>query len=314
MAKQSHKKQKRWTPAAIGFAAIGHALAVTLIFVAMVGAAVPLEVAAAVFEFAWGIEHLREAVTAKIAIQFGLATCAWALLYIAFRSVDLGVLASRRPRVVRRARGTVITETLICMPVFLLLLFGMIQLSINNMAGILNQVASFQAARTVWVWEQEPGVSEEELKDRVRIAVALSMTPVAPGYYPTAYDDTLSPRAEKTRDFMTERFATILPDIELPSFGNPDLTLPSGLDGDSTHSLRARRKFTHAYGSTQVDNIISSGGQVGAEVTYMHFQSMPLVGRIFGESEGGWFAQNTYYQSYDMRFVLPRQMYGVGRP
>jgi hypothetical protein len=306
MAQEIQQKQRRWTPAAIGISALGHTLAVTIIFVAMVGVAVPLEAAASAVEFAWSIEHLREAVTIKIAIQLGLAICAWALLYIAFRSVDLGVLASKRPRVVRRARGTVITETLICMPVFLLLLFGMIQLSINNMAGILHQVASFQAARTVWVWEQEPGVTEAELKDRVRIAVALSMAPVAPGNYPTAYDDSLSPRAESTSQFMSARFESFIPGFSLPSFGSPDLTIPSGLDGDSSHASRAQSKFRHAYGSTQVNSVSS-----GADVTYMHFQSMPLVGRIFGESGGG---QNVYYQRYDLDYSIPQQIYGVGRP
>lgn len=314
---------RRWTVASVAVTGLFHLVATALVFVIVVAVTMPLDAAWAAVSFAWDTESIRGAVNQGLAIQLGLSACVWAVLYIVYRVGRRRVEQARTPQVVGPARGTVITETLVAMPVLLLLILGMMQLAINNMAGILNQVASFQAARTVWVWEQEPGVEEQEVKDRVRIAVAQTMAPVAPGRFPSAHDDDLSDRAEHTRDFMTARFQGWNP-IEgmIPSFGSPDLTVPSGLDGGQSEYERAGDKFTHAYGSMDPEDISYTHNETGdgpagtlvVEVDYYHFQSMPLVGRIFGQDEGGIGSSNAYYQVQELEFEIPRQMYDVGRP
>lgn len=293
------------------YAATGvfHLIGVLLVFGVMMSLTLTPQVALSVAETSWGNEMLREAFLWRVGLQFGLAACFWALIYIVFTSLRLNIVAARTPRVVRRAAGTVVTETLIVMPVLLLLVFGLAQLSLNNIAGILGHVASFQAARTVWVWEPE-GVSDAELKERVRVAVAAVMTPVAGGNYAAAYGGELSHRGEAMSVMMEERFHSAAGGGGAAGRASSQ-SFAMALDGDASHTSRASRKFLQAYRSVGAISLArgQGGAPVGATMLYQHHQAMPLVGPIFGKKKGG-----NYYHEFTIGMSIPSQLYGVGRP
>ncbi len=317
MTKTSEKGRKKWTAGAVVIAGLFHLIGVTLVFTALVALSMPLQTALGAVGFAME-NGMGDAVVFRLVIQLGLAGCLWTMGALLFSYLDLGRLAKRTPRVVKRAKGTVITETIIVLPVLMLLIFGMFQMSLNNMTAILHKVAEFQATRTAWVWHQE-GIDEEELKDRVRISVALVMAPTAPGAFP-GYERNaaLTPRAEQTRDLMEARFMlfpmSIADALGLSTVPGERLQVAAGLDGSASNGERARTKFTHAYRSTEIIDVHfpaeGEQGMVYAEYTYHYFQAMPLVGALFGESMG----TNTYFQPHESDYRLPAQVYYVGRP
>ena len=73
------------------------------------------------------------------------------------------------------------TETLIVIPVYILVMLGTMQLSQNMMAGLLTTLSAFEAGRTAAVWIPEAesgrnGVSDDLVNDKVRIAAATVVT------------------------------------------------------------------------------------------------------------------------------------------
>ena len=58
-------------------------------------------------------------------------------------------------RVVRRARGAVMVETLIVIVPFLALTSGIAQLSILNIGAVLADIAAYQGARAAQIWHPE---------------------------------------------------------------------------------------------------------------------------------------------------------------
>ncbi|TXD37044.1 hypothetical protein FRC98_09905 [Lujinxingia vulgaris] len=311
----------RWTRG--GFHLIGVLLVCGLVSCVVADAPLTLRLVAA----SWQHEGVPRAVALGGAIQLGLSACVWALLMIVwalFTSSGARPVARTSQRALRAARGTVITETLIVIPIVLLLIFGLAQLAINNIAGVLNQVAYFQAARTAWVWAPEPGISEAEIKDRARIAVALTFTPVAPGnYQTTGYfgvggDGGLSERALDAREIMRERYFSIEDAIigALPLEPSADANNTSydrALDSSTNYATRATQKFTHAYLATEIEEVINTGGEVGVSYSFLLHQAMPLVGGIFGETHTVG-TRSAKYMTLSYRATMPAQPYRVGRP
>ena len=110
------------------------------------------------------------------AIFMGLVICAWSLIVITYRLVALR-RKERKIRVLKTSRGTAITETLIVLPVWLLITMGLMQLCTISIAGILTNLATFQAARTAWVWSGElqegrRGVSYGTIMSKARVQAA----------------------------------------------------------------------------------------------------------------------------------------------
>ena len=226
----------------------------------------------------------------------------------------------------RAARGTVLTEFLIILPVFLLLTFGMAQLAINNMAGMLANVAVYEAARAVWIWQPEvdTGRATADPVDRARIAASQVMTPVAPGNFmviPTGLSAEF--RASRNALMLSQiPFGGSIPSgltdlgagagsISLQS-AEKDLSMSKALD-TSTFLSRSLTKYTHAYLATNVEVI--NGSEIGATLTYQHNQVMPLVGIIFGKKSGGLFGVNFdapgmrsgYYATYQRSYAIKAQ-------
>ncbi|MFU8807360.1 MAG: hypothetical protein ACNA8W_26360, partial [Bradymonadaceae bacterium] len=250
-----------------------HVFAVTLIFLVISVSTVSWGTLVAIVQWSLNTPEIGTSTFWGLAVQFGLSACVWALLVISFQ---LFRERSRGKKLsIIHARGTVLTETLIILPVLILLIFGLAQLSVNNMTGVLNRVAAYQAARSVWVWGPE-GIDDAELRDRARIAVALVMAPVAPSDFVNSAgvagfsfgDGGLSPRANRVRMAMSTRFLSV--DGVIGNFidgpSETNLTFTRALDTGSM-GRRGVRKFTHSYISTEVHTIIN-GAEVGVEYTY----------------------------------------------
>ncbi len=255
-----------------------------------------------------------------LGIFFLLSALSWALLFATFQ-----LFRSRKLKrgVLKKATGSIIAETLIALPVLLTLVFGMIQLSLNYIGAILLDYGTFQAARTVWVWQPEAagnraGVSMGLVREMAKIQAALAVTPSAPGDY-------LQDLFAGSREFKDAR-AMILAS-QLP-FLAPDMGLYAkplvyalqledlgGLVetetfvwrslGSSSFRLRSVRQFSFAYACVNVSTI-NNGNEVGARVTYAMYQSMPLVGRIFG-GPAAVSGRPGFYSTMDREFKLATQ-------
>ena len=79
-----------------------------------------------------GLGHAAffDLVTVPLLLQAGLAACFWALIVITFTWGRLTLVERRATKklVMQRSRGTILTETLIIFPIFLLFTSGLAQL------------------------------------------------------------------------------------------------------------------------------------------------------------------------------------------
>ncbi len=249
-------------------------------------------------------QEFRAFTLQDLLIQFGLSICAWALLYIGYQLIRLGWKNRKSGRVFKVAKGTAMVETLIVMPAFLLLSLAIMQLAINNIAVVLTNLATFQAARTVFVWAgemqgQRKGVGYFTLMNKARIQAAQALTPVAPGDYfrnPLILNaDFYKARAgmlgqqlplaasDQGAIAMPLTFAVELEDLEglTASAEKENLSLTRSLDATSFRT-RSVRKFTWAYNATTVVPFAAIG-RSGAVVIYSHNIAMPMMTHILGE-------------------------------
>jgi hypothetical protein len=246
-----------------------------------------------------------------IGAHVGLSALAWSALWWGGRSLRERWEAAPMPRV---RLGTVMIETLVVLPVALMLIFGLAQLAVINTASILMNVASFQATRTAWVWHPEAsnsgdnsrmGVTEQKVKEMVRVQAASVLTPVAPGGYTASAE--VSEEAAQARGM----FLGAQSPIPFEDSGNAgrilgDKIAEMGADNPlvrSQHSfsgavdaasfpVRTARKFTFAYHAVpQAELIIEPGYGADSEPTlevtlvYYQFCAFPVVNLMFGEQE-----------------------------
>lgn len=336
-----------WTQQALawGWASLGHLVGVALIAAAIlcltlssVGGAV--ELVRASLE----IEQIRGQAIEQLGGLVALSAALWALLVWGWRAGQRRLEAQRGRRRVRLSRGAIITETLVSMPPFFLLTFGLAQLSINMVGGMLANIAGYQASRAIWLWQPEEasgrmGTGEGEAIMRARIAAALVMTPVTPGDYQMlghifSNAGGLPDQADAMRRGMSLTTAALsaagqatgsslgglggLNDlaVEAQSFGTSGtLTFFDAL-GSSNFQMRGLRKFTRAFTCAQVE-IQEEGDQVGASLTFHHYQGMPFVGPIMAgngmfrtpdtpsDANGN---QSGYYLKYRRAYMFRKQM------
>ncbi len=295
----SQTREKGW--ALLGgwcIVAIFHVVMVAIFSIALAWLIAPLEIAWWSYKFALTEEAFRELTLLKTALHVGLASCLWAMIYLIGSWAVANLRETRRT--IRVSRGTAMTETLIVIPVFLLLCFGLAQLAINNITGILANVAAYQAARAAWVWQGEQGVTRvgavpsNEARDRARIAAALVMTPVAPGEFvgnPFISDEP----ASRMRNSLAKAniplvgaaipsgVATIGTNVFGTGLNDPfeDTSFIAALD-TSHYAVRGIRKYTHAWHATNIRVRDSQRGETSVRLRYRHFVAMPLMGRLFG--------------------------------
>ncbi len=302
---------------------VAHAVAVVCVAILMALVVFPVATLEALIRAHATVPQLMERSLPAFALHMGLSACLWALVVIVFQ-----LWRRPRPKLVRALgrRGSVMAETLIVLPLFLFLTFGMAQLAVNNMGGILANVAVYQAARAAWLWKPEVGVqrvshkmTDKEVKDRARIAAAEVMTPVAPGAYlsnPTGSDA-----------FKKTRFALAAGQVPmggalggagslLATVGSvsPKLATRNNLSlttalGTSSFLRRSLLKFTHAYEATSV-KITQKNKRVGVKLTYQLHEVMPVANHVFGKfKKVGW--RLGYFLTIKREYTFRQQPYSA---
>lgn len=222
----------------------------------------------------------------------GLAACFWAMLYIAFAYFREGRKARKKMAIVK-VTGTVLTETLIVFPVFLLLTFGLAQMAVNSMAGLLSTLGVYEAARTIAVWGPEQGhnrtgsgaVTNAHIRDRARIAAAAVIAPVAT---PLARSANFCDRSDTfNRTIRGMAAAGLMPTV----VGTAEVASLSQALGTENYMRRGPAQFASAYCGT---NVTFTGGIITqmassdrttftTRLTYDHKIQFPFMGRVFGQ-------------------------------
>ncbi len=300
---------------------IGHLCAIAVLTVGSVLVIVPHAAATRIGGWILRDGALLEMTQLDALLHVALCTCMWAFMFLIYS------YARQRMRTVKKvslrtARGTIITETLIVLPLFMLMFFGMSQLVVNSIAGVLMNVAAFQSARSYWIWQPEEGgarAGSASATTKAQIAAAAVMTPVAPGDFLSLTN--LDGDAEKLRlglasanipfaEVVPSDTAALLADLASLNFRlttRDNLSFWRALDSQS-FAQRSVTKFTHAYYSTSITPQ-SSGGRLGVKVTYKHNQVMPLTGRLFGsltlEGPGN---RPGYYATYERTYTYKAQV------
>jgi hypothetical protein len=268
---------------------------------------------------------LEELMGREVLIHLGISAALWATLYLIWLAMKASV-----PEVgaaLRRARGVVLVETLIVLPVLLTMVFGLAQLAVINVAGMLTNLAAVHAGRTVWLWHPETrpigggatrgGVTTDRVKELARVQAAMALVPVAPGDL-RIEAEVGSDLARMMRGSLVANQLQYLPNdagrigiAEARKFGDgggenagDDLSFARAMDGTS-FVVRTARKFSAAYLATDV-RILERGDWVGAEVTYKQLAAFPLTGRIFGTPEVVG-QRRGYYTTIVREFDLKRQ-------
>jgi hypothetical protein len=259
----------------------------------------------------------------EVALHMGLAACLWALVVILFEIVT----ARREPvsKLLNLERGSVMTETLVILPVFFLLTFGIAQLAVNNIAGLMANTAVFQAGRTVWLWSSEAeenrrGVTNAMVKSMAHAQAAAVLTPVAPGEFI---------QSTGGGDQQFEQMRGALLGSQLPSFssdtGQTAMSLADGMllgenltntSSDTaffrafdTSDWRRRsvRKFTFAHNASEI-TVVDTGDRIGARLVYNHHQAFPMVGILFGEPKPNLGGRAGFYAVLEREFTMPKQI------
>ncbi|MFU8804872.1 MAG: hypothetical protein ACNA8W_13740 [Bradymonadaceae bacterium] len=254
-----------------------------------------------------------------VSLHLGLSACLWALGFIAYRLYSLRRRSSVQ-QVVRAGRGSVLMETLIVIGPFLMLTSGLAQLTILNISGVLAHLASYQATRTVWVWQPEAdagrfGVNNAQVDRRARLAAAAIMAPTAPVNYRVQSES--GPEFEALRATMFATFSNGMSDgnssrgdaAAASSGGNQAtserLHFQDAFD-TSNFDRRAARKLTYAYAATEV-TVGRSGGDVTTRLHYRQSIVFPWFSYIWGE-EGDVGGRGGRYVSLHREFSLPKQV------
>lgn len=339
-------KSSSTTAMSVAVTAIGHMCGVTIV-AALIGIVV-LDWTPAVWLAGKlvAISEIRAKSATELLLFSGLSACVWALIVIAWQLVQLHLKDSER-RTIKLSKGTVVTETLIVLPVFLLLTFGLAQLAVSGLAGILMNVAGYQAARSAWVWQPEEDASNKRMgiedgvaQDRCRIAIAAVMLPVAPGGFvnnpllgsdaATDYRTLAGLSNVPLGGFVTDatgggNLADVLGgigSISATTAVRANQSVSFALDHD-TFAIRTLKKFTHAYHASACE--INDDHSVTA--TYLLHIAMPTMGPIFGtrmpstaftsllpgiagqlaDAAGGVGGRAGYYAAYTREFGFEKQ-------
>lgn len=270
---------------------VGH-LTATLLLFAVFQAAFISESTFNLLKVAVGDSQLAGHVMLEVGIMLGLSGCLWAFMYLAYSWIRIGMNTRKKLSVVK-TRGTILTETLIVFPVFLLLTFGLAQMSINSMAGLLATLATYESARTVAVWGPEVGhnrsgrgtVSNNHVEEKARVAAAAIMAPIAPNL-PTEFASCSA--SNKTMDEMLRS----LVGAGVAPFGAPK-PVDSFIDALDTQRFGARGwyKLQIAYCRSDVSwsgQIVTDPGARGrnqftTSLSYRHRTAFPFMKLVFGQ-------------------------------
>lgn len=216
-----------------------------------------------------------------------LSACFWVLLVLVVQ-VFKQPAEQRQLRLVR-ARGTVIVETLIVLPVFLLITLGLLQLTILNTAGLLTSLGAFKAGRAVSVWAPEAdegrlGVNYSIVDEKARLAAASAVTPVAPSDFVHSCTGSTSLDAKLDAIRSVGHATSMNPNMKAHG-SRSNLSVSRAFD-HSNFLIRGQSKLSFAWCATEV--VIEPAQPRPAErftvtVIYQQQMAMPFVEVVFGD-------------------------------
>lgn len=271
----------------------------------------------------------------KVLLHLGLAACAWALIVIGYL-----LAAERKQRVkvslVKQKIGTTLTEFLIVLVPFLLLTSGLAQLAMLNVTGLLADLAVFQAARVVFVWEPEERENRIRvnwnLEDKARTIASMCLAPTAPNDYYVGRS-TPTGSSQNYRRARSVQVGAFMPDgtpqtvtyewsggqVALTGGGAFDLDVPtSGSAPENLHYFsafdstgfkwRAARKMTQAEWGFWTNFNILRGNRVGVRFIYKYNLIFPWFGWIWGRYETVGMREG-YYTSITREHTFPRMAF-----
>jgi hypothetical protein len=241
---------------------------------------------------------LWETISWGLAGQFGIAGLIWGFVYfLGSRMLSKTDQVRQKPKSLASSAGTVMTETVIIIIPVVFLIMSLAQLAVNNIAGVLMEVAAYQANRTAWTLEPDLAdgdgeggaggekdnsasylrgdrVDENYIEEMARIQAAMVLTPVAPGGYGVPPGNT-SPQARAARGMLVgSQIPVPFDDMGRMGKGLADQTIAFQQDqgairktftralDTSPYIVRSSRKFTFAYMCTRVELEVDNGGGV----------------------------------------------------
>ncbi len=232
----------------------------------------------------------------QLLTHLALSALVWASMVFAY-TIATRQRGARVVRAARARRGSVMVETLIAVPVFLTLLFGLIQLTLNNTAAIMTSLAAFEAGRSAAIWEAESKApssritgasrtSMDDVTERARMSAATVMASVAS----SSFSDGCSTSTAFSAKMTAMTSAGNLAGIVIPTSGalghvgtinalTSEKSLAKAFD-DNRFEFRGPLKMITAYCNTTAE-VTTEGPRVRTVITYDHKLIVPMMGRIF---------------------------------
>lgn len=312
----------------IGVAAGLHGLAV-LILGALSASLFSTELTLDALRWAWAHEAAFSSVTLGLAGHLGLCALVWATFV--FLTGRMRHLWSAKPAPLKlsaRPLGSVLTETLIVLPVALVLIMGIAQLALINIAATLADLAVIQSARSAWVWMPEAvegrfNVDRSLVADKARVQAAAVMAPTASSDFGAFRLDADPEYTTTFRKTMGAIYGTQIEggggnDVGAYSQTRAEQKLTPGKEtkhsefsfflafDTKTFEERSARKFYNSWAHTDV-KIVESSDRIGARMTHHYFVLMPLVSGIFGEYKqiNG---KNGFFLTIEREYTLRKQV------
>jgi hypothetical protein len=240
----------------------------------------------------------------SLALHVGLSGVLWASLVFIF-----GRAKNKKQQVhkLKKVAGVVAVETLIALVPLLILISGVAQLAMVNVASIISDLAVYQAARTAWIWEPEADLGRndvdcDDVKFRARTAAAMALAPTAASDFTIGrnFESGSEPPFRRIRTGVAASFNTYPVDGETywsitgnnwSFFAQPDRQMTAENLGvwrafdSSSFDIRAGRKVTQAWMSLEefdVDGCDGGGDEVGVSFTYEYPVVFPWFNYIWG--------------------------------
>jgi hypothetical protein len=255
-------------------------------------------------------EALRPDIVGPAVLLFGLAGCAWALMFIIYQLAKSHLHQTKHVQL-KKARGSVITETLVVLPVFFMLTFGLAQMALNSIAGILTTLASFEVTRTLAVWAVEEGnnrspggqVTRAHITQRARLQAAAIIAPATPEIS-TAVPCSLGPATQ-----MLQGLTGL--GISAAPVGQGSVFSMAEAFGHRTFAQRGPAKLAGAYCATQVtwtpvdsSPITTERSSFTSTLRYNHPVALPVVGLVFARNYGAGPWQTPYVSTIERTYRL----------
>lgn len=237
----------------------------------------------------WTDPAVRAQSWGNLFLHVCLAATVWGLVFVSYRW--LRTLSRSQVHRIAKSRGQAMIETLIALPLILLLIFGLSQMTLNNVAGMFSNVAAFQAARAAWIWYGEPCEScdvRERAEEMGRIQGAAVLVPVASNQ--VGADDPSLEFFRMRGLLVGSQLARVGEDLGAAGMdvagraGRDDTVSLAAAMGHRPFIHRTAVQFTSAYGSTNV-SVSENGDFLRVSFLYRHHNSMPLVAAIFGSHD-----------------------------